>query len=208
MQRWRIAEAPAAAELDAIAALLLAGGIVLLPTDTIYGLHAVAMNERAIDRLANAKGRDDAKPFVVIASSIEQLEEIGIDFQADIRTSLESIWPAPLTAVLPLRFPVGASRGARTLAVRIPAVPWLRELAAKCGPLASTSANRSGNPPVSVPAELAREVLEHVDGIVDAGSSTGEPSTIVDFTQSPPALLREGDPAFTQKLWKTLRKSL
>jgi L-threonylcarbamoyladenylate synthase len=208
MQRWRIAEAPAAADLDEIAALLRGGGIVLLPTDTIYGLHTVATNDASIARLATAKGRDDAKPFVVIASSIEQLEEVGIDFPPDFRPSLGALWPAPLTAVLPLRHPIAASRGASSLAVRIPAIPWLRDLVERTTPLASTSANRSGSPPISSPSQLAPEVLERIDGVVDAGSRVGEPSTIVDFTQTPPVVLRQGDTTFAQELWKTLRKSL
>ena len=208
MQRWRIAEAPAAADLDDIAALLRRGGIVLLPTDTIYGLHALATNEDFVARLATTKGRDDAKPFVVIASSIEQLEEIGIDFPQELRQRLASLWPAPLTAVLPLRHPVAASRGAASLAVRIPDRDWLRNLVAKTGPLASTSANRSGEPSISAPELLESDVLEHIDGIVDAGSCVGDPSTIVDFTKTPPQLLREGDAAFSQKMWKTLWKSL
>src|SRR5205085_3921752 len=124
------------------------------------------------------------------------------------RAGLESLWPAPLTAVLPLRHPVAASRGASSLAVRIPAIPWLRELALRTGPLASTSANRSGNPPVSAPEELVSGVAKSVDGVVDAGFIRGEPSTIVDFTQTSPTLLREGNATFAQKVWKTLWKSL
>src|SRR5689334_7564417 len=143
MQRWRIAEAPAAADLDDIAALLGRGGIVVLPTDTIYGLHAIATNDDVVARLANAKGRDDAKPFIVIGGSIAQLEEIGIEISPELRPQLESLWPAPLTAVLPLRHPVAASRGAASLAVRITARAWLQNLLARTGPLASTSANRS-----------------------------------------------------------------
>ena len=208
MRRWRIDEAPAVADLDAIAALLRAGGIVLLPTDTIYGLHAIATDDRAIERLANMKGRDGAKPFVVVGASIEQLSGIGIDVRPSLQPLLASLWPAPLTAILPLSRPVAASRGQASLAVRVPALEWLRNLLTRTGPLASSSANLSGKPPISLPDEIASDLHQRIDGIVDRGPCTGEPSTIVDFTSDEPALLREGDPAFAQKLRKTLWKSL
>ena len=88
--------------------------------------------------------------------------------------------------------------------MRVPDLAWLRELAASSGPLASTSANRSGEPPITTPDRLEMAV----DGVVDGGLFSGEPSTIVDFTGDEPRLIREGDSAFTQKVWKTLRKSL
>ena len=208
MRRWPIDAAPAAADLDAIAALLREGGVVLLPTDTIYGLHAIATDDAAIERLVNIKGRTDAKPFVVIGSSIEQLIDIGIDVPLDVQMVLDSLWPAPLTAILPLSRRVAASRGASTLAVRVPDLVWLRDLASRASPLASTSANRSGEQPISSPNELAMELQNALAGIVDRGQYSGEPSTIVDFTGDEPHLIREGDHAFTQKVWKTLRKSL
>jgi len=204
MRRWRIDAAPAAADLDEIAALLRGGGVVLLPTDTIYGLHALADDEAAIARLANVKGRDDGKPFVVVAASIEQLMNAGISFTPDLRTQLDALWPAPLTAILPLSRPVAASRGASSLAVRVPDLVWLRELANRTGPLASTSANRSGEAPITTPDRFEMEI----DGVVDRGLFSGEPSTIVDFTGDDPRLLREGNHAFTQNVWKTLRKTL
>jgi L-threonylcarbamoyladenylate synthase len=211
MRQWRIGAAPAGAEIDDViddvAASLRGGGIVLLPTDTIYGLHAVATDANAIDRLARIKGRDDLKPFVVVAADAGQLEEIGIAFPPDVLDLLTSVWPAPLTAVLPLRRPIAASRGTAALAVRVPNVPWLRELLARTGPLASTSANVSGEPPISEPGQLAAAVRSRLDGIVDAGPLAGEPSTIVDFTGDEPRLIREGS-AFAQEVWKTLRKNL
>jgi L-threonylcarbamoyladenylate synthase len=208
MRRWRIDAAPAVAEIEEIAALLRGGGLVLLPTDTIYGLHAIATDDAAIERLANAKGRDDAKPFVVIAADQRQLEEIGIAFAPEVRRTVGTLWPAPLTAVLPLSRPVAASRGFASLAVRVPKLAWLRELLTRTGPLASTSANLSGQLPISAPDELAKEVENSLSGAVDGGYFSGEPSTIVDFTGDEPRLIREGSPAFAQKVRKTLWKTL
>jgi len=208
MRRWTAAPQPNAADVGAIAELLRGGGVVLLPTDTIYGLHGVATDERAIARIGAMKGRDEAKPFVVIGASMQQLQDIGVEVPERASEVLQSLWPAPLTAILPLRLPVAASRGAATLAVRVPALDWLRALVAISGPLASTSANLSGEPAVETPQMLSYGIQTSLDGIVDAGPLKGEPSVIVDFTGDSTRITREGDPSFTQKVWKTLRKYL
>jgi L-threonylcarbamoyladenylate synthase len=187
---------PSPANLDQIAATLRSGGVALLPTDTIYGLHAVASNEEAVAKIASIKGREEGKRFVVIAASVAQL----LDYGAAVPDVLHSIWPAPLTAVVP--HPGG------NVAVRIPDVGWLRQLLERTGPLVSTSANRSGEPPVREPEKLARDLQNQIDLILNAGPRDGEPSAIVDFTGSSPRIVREGEPTFTQFLRKTLWKSL
>jgi L-threonylcarbamoyladenylate synthase len=207
-QRWHFDGAPTALQLSEIARTLGEGKVVLLPTDTIYGLHAVAANANAVARIAELKGRDETKPFIVLATSLDQLPQLGISAAPDILRALASIWPAPLTAVLPLRQPIAASRGASTLAVRIPALDWLRELVQRTGPLVSTSANRSGEPPIVEPNFLARELQDRIDGIADGGPCTSEPSAILDLSSAEPRFIREGERFFTQKVWKSLRKSL
>ena len=92
--------------------------------------------------------------------------------------------------------------------MRVPALEWLRELVSTTGPLLSTSANRSGEPPVDAPEKLVRDLQNQLDGLADGGLSHGEPSAIVDFTGEQPRLVREGNIFFTQKVWKTLRNSL
>jgi len=190
MKRW-IDTLPAT--LDEIAAVLQNEGVVLLPTDTIYGLHGLARNERVSTRIASIKGREESKAFVILAASVDQVESLG----ATVPPVLRDVWPAPLTAVL-----------APTLAVRVPALEWLRSLLERTGPLFSTSANRSGEPPISAPELLARDLQNALDGLLDAGPLEAEPSTIVDFTSAEPRLIREGNPGFTQNLRKTLRISL
>lgn len=198
-RRWHIGDAPTALQLKEIASALSSGSVVLMPTDTIYGLHAVASDAAAVARIAEMKGRDGEKPFIVLASSVAQLAGLGVTAHPHVMEALTSIWPAPLTAILP--------QGGSTLAVRIPAVDWLRELIARTGPLVSTSANRSGEPPVDRPGALAQHLQNALD-VVDGGVRSGEPSAILDLTGDEPRFTREGDPFFTQKLWKTLRKSL
>jgi L-threonylcarbamoyladenylate synthase len=208
MRRWYIKDEPSALQVSEIAQLLLAGGVVLLPTDTIYGLHGLATDAAAVNRIGELKGRDDTKPFIVLASSVDQLTDLGIEAEIDLLRRLNAIWPAPLTAILPLRAPIPASRGTATLAVRIPALDWLRDLVSRTGPLVSTSANRSGEPPVESPSALARDLHEQLDAVVDGGPRAGEPSAILDLTGTEPRFIREGEKSFTQDVWKTLRNSL
>jgi tRNA threonylcarbamoyl adenosine modification protein (Sua5/YciO/YrdC/YwlC family) len=196
MKRWRVDGDPPEAVLDELAEVLKRGGVALLPTDTIYGLHAVASDQTAIARIKQMKGRGDDKPFVIIASSIDQLIALG----AAVPAELAEVWPAPLTAVL--------ASGETTIAARIPDLAWLRSLLGRTGPLVSTSANRSGEPPVTSPERLANDLIEGLDALLDQGLREGKPSTIVDFTGTSPRLVREGDPRFSQFLRKTLWKGL
>jgi L-threonylcarbamoyladenylate synthase len=200
MKRWRVDGEPSPDVLDEIAAVIRAGGVALLPTDTIYGLHASATNEQAVARIRSMKERGDDKPFVVIASSIEQLQTLG----ATIPDALHEIWPAPLTAIV--------AAGERTIAARVPDLGWLRALLDRTGPLVSTSANRSGQPPITTPEMLADDLSNSLnallDALLDAGPREGQPSTIVDFTGEEPRMIREGDPGFSQILRKRLWKGL
>jgi L-threonylcarbamoyladenylate synthase len=196
MKRWRVDGEPSEDVLDEIADVLRAGGVALLPTDTIYGLHAMATDAEAVARIRSMKERGDQKPFVIIASSVEQLEKLGVT----IPDALRNIWPAPLTAIL--------ASGGTTIAARIPDLRWLRALLDRTGPLVSTSANRSGEPPITTPEMLANDLRDSLDALLDAGPREGQPSTIVDFTGDEPRIVREGDPDFTQFLRKTLWKDL
>jgi L-threonylcarbamoyladenylate synthase len=193
MTLWRVDGEPSPEIVDEIAAILRRGGVALLPTDTIYGLHAAVGNAAAVDRIAELKGREEGKPFVVIAASPDQLTAIG----CIVPEVLQELWPAPLTAVL--------ARGANTLAARVPDLNWLRSLLERTGPLISTSANRAGEPPATEPNQLAPAMREGVDALLDAGVLQGKPSSIVDFTGEHPRLVREGDPSFAQSLRKSLR---
>ncbi len=208
MKHWHFSNVPTPQQIDDIADCLGDGAVLLLPTDTIYGLHALADSEDAVARVAAIKGRDGDKPFVVLGASAADFEKIGITIPERYRQQLDGLWPAPLTAILPLQTPIAASRGAQTLACRVPALDWLRELLARTGPLVSTSANRSGQPPVDRPDALELSLQTLLDGIVDAGALSGEPSTIVDLSSDTPEIKRTGDVFFSQKVWKTLRKNL
>jgi L-threonylcarbamoyladenylate synthase len=193
MKRWKTTDD---LTLHDIAEVIARGGVVLLPTDTVYGFHAAANNQRAVNRIAEMKGRVADKPFIVLAASIDDVEFLG----AAVPDVLHDIWPAPMTAIL--------NRDDMTIAARVPDVDWLRTLLEITGPLASTSANRSGEAPITTPAELPRDLQSAIDGALDLGRREAKPSAIVDFTGPLPRITREGDLAFTQNLRKTLRKTL
>jgi tRNA threonylcarbamoyl adenosine modification protein (Sua5/YciO/YrdC/YwlC family) len=195
VKRWTIGDAPTESQIDEVAVLLRSGGILLMPTDTIYGLHALA-NDDSAARVAEIKGRDEGKRFVVVGASVDQLEATG----AEVPDVLRTIWPAPVTAVM--------RRGGSTIAARVPALDWLRRLLEQTGPLFSTSANRSGEPPITEPSDLEPKLLEQLDGVIDGGRIIGKASAIVDFTGTEPRFIRDGDPRFTQSLRKTLSKKL
>jgi L-threonylcarbamoyladenylate synthase len=206
MFRMSVIASPAA-DLDRMAEPLLAGGVALLPTDTIYGLHVLADDENAVGKVVALKGRDADKPFVVLGASVDQLQRLGVIVKPDVRAIVDELWPGPLTAILPLERAVAASRGSDSLAVRVPDVAWLRHLLERTGPLLSTSANRSGEMPTVTPDGLAHDLHPQLDIIVDGGVLDAKPSMIVDFTGAP-RVLRDGEFFFTQKVWKRLRKSL
>jgi L-threonylcarbamoyladenylate synthase len=206
--RWELDPAPSRAVVEEIAAVIRGGGVVILPTDTLYGLHAAARDASAIGRIQLCKGRDGGKPLLVLCASCRDARDLGAAIDDDLARALDAIWPAPLTAILPLAHPIAASAGTMTLGVRIPAVDWLRELATITGPIASTSVNRAGEVPSTSAETIPPNIAAVVDGIADAGPLEGTPSTIVDFTTDPPTILRKGDFDFSQELWKTARKSL
>jgi L-threonylcarbamoyladenylate synthase len=180
-------------ELSSLRDLLAGGGVVALPTETFYALGADPTSERGVSRIFEVKGRDDAKPLLVLFSSRKQLEDLGVSAHPDLIDRLFRLWPAPLTAVLPLGAPIAASRGSATLGVRMPAAPAVCELLDALGPLTGTSANRSGEPPIADPDAVADTLGTDLDVLIDGGLAPGgEPSTVVDATRNPPEVVRPG----------------
>ena len=194
--------------LSLVAGILAASGVVILPTDTIYGLHAAASDRVAVERIVAAKKRDDGKPLVVLAADLDQAVRAGAVIMPDVRDVLSTIWPAPLTAILPLHGRLAASRGMETIAVRVPKSDWLRTLLLITGPLASSSVNRSGSPAARHPEEIDPGIAKAADLVLTGPVIASSPSTIVDFTSGEPRLVRQGEYFFAQNLWKTSRNSL
>lgn len=176
--------------------VLRQGGIVAMPTDTVYGLIAVASDSAAVDRVYQAKVRDPAQPLPLFVGSIEQAELVA-EMNAPARLLVSLYWPGALTIVLPKRatFRTRAAAGGDTIGVRAPADQLLREIALQLGPLTGTSANIAGREETHDAAGATEQLGDVVDFIVDAAPlATGRPSTIVDVTDPTRVrVLREGE---------------
>jgi tRNA threonylcarbamoyl adenosine modification protein (Sua5/YciO/YrdC/YwlC family) len=182
----------------ALAAASLAvqrGELVVLPTDTVYGVGADAFDPAAVRALLAAKGRGREMPPPVLVSAATTLDALAVSIPAYARALVEAFWPGPLTLVChqqaSLQWDLGDTRG--TVAVRMPDHAVARELLERTGPLAVSSANRTGMP-AATDADQAEEMLgERVAVIVDAGESPGgEASTIIDVTGPEGRVLRRG----------------
>ena len=173
-----------AAAIDAAAALIRAGGIVAVPTETVYGLAADATDPAAVARIYAAKGRPSFNPLIVHVLDLAAAEALAV-FDDDARDLAARFWPGPLTLVLPLRpeagITAGVVAGLETVAIRVPAHRAMRALIAASGrPLAAPSANRSNAISPTTAAHVAAGLGDAVPLIVDDGPcAAGVESTIV-----------------------------
>jgi L-threonylcarbamoyladenylate synthase len=181
--------------LSAAARAVQRGRLVLLPTDTVYGVGADAFSAEAVARLLAAKGRGRQMPPPVLVSAKTTLEALAVDVPEWARALVDELWPGPLTLVLrqqpSLQWDLGETRG--TVAVRMPDHDVALALLARTGPLAVSSANRTGLP-AATDADAAEEMLGQAARILlDAGPTPGPvPSTIVDCTGEQGRVLRLG----------------
>ena len=171
------------------------GRLVVLPTDTVYGVGCDAFDEDAVERLLEAKGRGRDMPPPVLVSAKTTLEAIAIDVPAWARTLVDELWPGPLTLVLrqqpSLQWDLGETRG--TVAVRMPDHEAALELLSRTGPMAVSSANLSGHPAATTAEEAEVMLGDAVRVILDGGQSPDAvPSTIVDCTGPQGRILRRG----------------
>jgi L-threonylcarbamoyladenylate synthase len=189
--------------IAAAAAVLGRGGIVVYPTETFYGLGALARDVAALDRLAHAKLRPEGKPLPLLGADRAQVEEVAILGGLAERLAAR-FWPGPLTLVLPARPGLAAAitAGSGTVGIRVPGSEVARALAARAGgPLVSTSANLSGGPPPARVEELDPALRAAVDHVLDAGATPGGlPSTVVEVTPEGVRLVRGGAIPFEQVL--------
>ena len=186
-------------EIRRAAETLARGGVLAIPTDTLYGLAADALNPDALDRVFAAKGRPADMPLPVLVSGWEQALQVAVvspDSELLARRLGETYWPGSLTMVLPAApgLPERLTAGRETVAVRMPDHPVPLALAEALGrPITGTSANRSGEPDITDPDELRRILAPRVDGIIVLGPEpVGGASTIVAVSGDGISLLREG----------------
>ena len=176
------------------AEVLRAGGVVVLPTDTVYGLAAAADRPDAVARLFRLKGRAADVPVAVLCADAAQALALADPVTPAAARLSGRHWPGPLTLVMPRRrdLPWELGEPSATIGVRCPDHDLVRSIAAIAGPLATTSANRHGSPTPSSAAEAAASLTGAVDLVIDGGSLEGTPSTVVDCTGERPVVLRQG----------------
>lgn len=189
------------AGIAAAVAALQAGELVVLPTDTVYGVGADAFEASCVARLLQAKGRTREMPPPVLVSAATTLDALVVGLPDWARALVEAYWPGPLTVVghqqPSLTWDLGEAKG--TVAVRMPDHEIALELLSRSGPTAVSSANLTGLPAATTAQEAAEMLGDSVAVILDAGpAGGGVPSSIVDTTSGVPYLLREGALAYDE----------
>lgn len=186
-----------AAQPDAIEQalrILRAGGLAAFPTDTVYGLGALAFDGPAVESIYAAKDRPVEKAIPILIADADDLDKVAVDVPPMARILAARFWPGPLTLVVPKQptLPAAVSATA-TVAVRIPDHPVARALLRAAGPMAVTSANLSGQPSPVNAEEVMRQLNGRIPLVLDGGVTPGGvPSTLVDCLGAEPVLLREG----------------
>lgn len=174
--------------------VLSSGGVVVLPTDTVYGLAAAATDVTATGALFGYKGRTADVPIAVLCASVDQAIDLTSSLSKPARALMNAHWPGALTLVLhrhpDLGWELGEPRD--TIGVRCPDHEFVRSVASAVGPLATTSANRHGVPTPDTAREAAAGLAGAVDLVVDGGRLRGTPSTVVDATGPVLRVLRHG----------------
>jgi L-threonylcarbamoyladenylate synthase len=186
---------PANAEaIQTALGILQKGGLVAFPTDTVYGVGALAFDGKAVESIYTAKDRPIEKAIPVLIADAADMEKVGMDIP-DVAYQLAArFWPGPLTCIVPKKPTLPESVSAtNTVGVRVPDHEVARALLRAAGPMAVTSANISGQPSPSTAQEVFAQLGGRIDLIIDGGTTPGGvPSTLVDCTGKELKILREG----------------
>lgn len=181
-------------KIEEAAEIIKNGGIVVFPTETVYGIAANGLNEEAVKKIYIAKQRKQEKPLILLISNEEMLEKITEKISEVEAKLIEAFWPGPLTLILnkKLCVPSVVTGGQETVGVRMTSGEIARKLIDACGvPLTAPSANISGKPSGTKVEKIFEELKDRVDSIIDAGNSKDEiESTIVKVIDGVPNILR------------------
>jgi L-threonylcarbamoyladenylate synthase len=182
--------------IEQAAKILRDGGLVAFPTETVYGLGADALNESAVRRVFDAKGRPSDNPCIVHVESRVMLDRVSAGIGDKAEQLIEKFWPGPLTLVLNRKpeVPPAVSAGLPTVAVRMPENEIALALIRAAGtPIAAPSANSSGRPSPTSAAHVLEDLRGRIELIIDGGNTNiGIESTVLDLTADPPTILRPG----------------
>lgn len=185
-----------AAAVQRAAALLRAGEVVALPTETVYGLAANALDPKAVAKIYEIKGRPSHNPIIVHVAGLALAQQSVSQWPATAAQLARAFWPGPLTLVLPKAktIPEIVTAGGPTVGVRWPSHPFMQAVIRECGfPLAAPSANLANRISPTNPEHVRRQLGDKLPLIVDGGQSqVGIESTVIDLTETPPRVLRPG----------------
>jgi L-threonylcarbamoyladenylate synthase len=177
-------------------AALRAGELVVIPTDTVYGLACRPDRERSVRALSELKGRPPAQPIALVASAVDALLDRVPELRGQSEAILRALLPGAYTLVLPnpaLRFPWLTGERPDTIGVRVPELTGAAAgILAEVGTVAATSANRHGEVDAGSLRDVPDAILHAVAAVVDGGELPGTPSTVLDLTGAEPRVLREG----------------
>ncbi|MFA6476139.1 MAG: L-threonylcarbamoyladenylate synthase [Candidatus Paceibacterota bacterium] len=165
-----------------IAHILKTGGVGVIPTDTLYGLVAQALDKKAVTRVRRLKSRGPSKPFIILISSIRDLEKFKIKLDPESKKILTKIWPGPVSVAFN-----------KKLSFRLPKNKFLNELIKKTGPLIAPSANPEGSPPASTISDARNYFGTKIDFYLSNGKKlAGQPSTLISLKKGQIEILRYG----------------
>lgn len=181
-------------DINHICKALATGGVGVLPTDTIYGLHGSVKFPETIERVYRLKDRDSDKPFIILISSILDLDFFQIKLDDKTKDILQKIWPNPVSVVLSCPNPKFAylHRSKKTLAFRMPKDAFLLKILKMTGPLVSTSVNLAGDKSASTVREAESYFGDQIDFYIDGGELNNGSSTVISFENGKPKILRQG----------------
>lgn len=187
---------PTPAAIRKAAGIIRKGGLVIIPTETVYGLAANALDEKAVERIFLAKNRPKNNPLIVHIHQLEQVYQIAEYFPQAALKLAANFWPGPLTLVLPRRpsFPSIVTAGLQNVAVRMPAHPVARRLLRQCRlPVAAPSANLFGEISPTQISHVSSQIRSHASMALNGGPCrVGIESTVISFVENKPVLLRPG----------------
>jgi len=173
---------------------ILKGDLAILPTDTLYGIHASALNKDSVEKIYKIKKRSLNNPLIILISSLSDLKRFEINIDEKIEEFLNEKWPGKLSVILPCKSESFEyiHRGKKSLAFRIPDKINLKELIERTGPLVSTTVNIEGQKPATTINEARKIFKENVSYYIDVGKLESKPSTLLTVKNGEIITLREG----------------
>jgi L-threonylcarbamoyladenylate synthase len=171
------------------------GGIGVIPTDTLYGIVALAFNPKSVEKVYKIKSRSEHKPFIVLIPDIKSLKKFNVPVSGFARQILSKIWPGKVTVILPcvkdeLNY---LHRGTKTIAFRMPKNKNLISFLKKTGPLVAPSANPEGKDPATTVNEAKKYFTDSVDFYINGGTKKSLPSTIIKIDKNGYSVIRQGE---------------